>query len=89
MAGTMPPWKRDRLAEIASPHGSGNDLGGLQDRVEVQQRLAMPMNTTPRTGNGDSRRICATCATISQTSRFREKPRRPVAQKAQPKAQPA
>src|SRR6266849_4847561 len=47
------------------------------------------MKTTPRTGRSASARTARTWPTISCASRLREKPRRPVAQKAQASAQPA
>src|SRR6266481_2455951 len=47
------------------------------------------MKTTPRTGRSASARTARTWPTISWASRLREKPRRPVAQKAQASAQPA
>ncbi len=50
----------------------------------------MPWNTTPCTlaPGGKVRRTTRTCSTISQASRLRTRPIRPVAQKRQPRAQP-
>ena len=52
----------------------------------------MPWKTTPWTrapGTLIVARTRRTCSTISQASRLRASPRRPVAQKAQARAQPA
>ena len=53
-------------------------------------RAPMPWNTTPwtRCPGASSRRTSRTCSTISHASRLRTRPSRPVAQNAQPSAQP-
>ena len=72
--------------------GIAHHADGLDDAVDVRQRLAHPLeddavhalarrSSVPRTRR--------TCSTISHVSRLRARPSRPVAQKAHASAQPA
>ena len=68
-----------------------HDANGLDDAIEVRERLAHPLEDDPVDALSRAEhveRTTRTCSTISQTSRLRERPRRPVAQKTQPSAQP-
>ena len=71
-----------RSAPIRGPEGrAGRARPGSRCRSSGSGS-PWPWKTTPVTGrSGDSRLTVSTCSTISQGSRLRRKPRRPVSQK--------
>ena len=78
-----------RSPRMRSAAGVAQDRGRADHVVVVLERLALALEDDA--GDGPlraSRRTVSTCSTISQASRLRVKPRRPVSQNAQPSAQP-
>ena len=79
-------------ASIASALGSVSTRMAAMTRSALASGSPMPWNTTPCTRPipraRSPRRTTRTCSTISQTSRLRDSPSRPVAQNAHASAHP-
>jgi len=88
--GTMPAVETViERASMQAHRGMTEDAAARMTSSVVEEGLAIPMNTTPRTGRSASARMGDHLATISAAWSCAGSRARPVAQKAQASAQPA